>query len=213
VTAGAPAHAAPQAGPWLLHARARGVPSALLGWAVLAAVVALGHGTEDPDSDLVAAARAAVPLVAGVVAVLLAAGCLAGHDELEETTPRARRSWRVLHWLALAGLAAGLPAAGWLAAADAVREPARLALVTVGLFGVAATGAVLLGAGRAWIPVLGHVLAGMVLAPVEVAAGPGRWLLATVTWPHLPTGTAQVLAAVATALIGLLALAVATTRP
>jgi hypothetical protein len=84
-------------------------------------VVAIGHGTADTPSDPVAAARAAVPVMAGTFAAVLAAGCLAGHDELEETAPRAGPRWRLLHALALAGLAVGLPAAGWLAAVDAAR--------------------------------------------------------------------------------------------
>jgi len=210
---GAHAHAVSRTGPWLLHARARGMPAALVGWAALAAVVAIGHGTQDPDSDLVAAARAAVPVVAGTFAAVLAAGCLAGHDELEETTPRARRSWRLLHALTLADLAVGLPAAGWPAATDAVREPARLALVAAGLFGVAATGAFLLGAARAWILVLGYVMAGLVLAPVGVQGSLIRQLLVTVTWPGLPLGATLVLAASATAALGLLTLAARTIRP
>jgi len=211
---GGHAHAVSRTGPWLLHARARGMPAALVGWVALAGVVAIGHATADTGSTLVAAAHAAVPVVAGVFAALLAAGCLAGHDELEESTSRTTRSWRLRHWLALIGLAVGVPAAGWSAAsAEAVREPVRLALVTVGLSGVAALGAVLLGGARAWGLVLGHVLAGAVLAPVEVAAGPGRWLLATVTWPGLPTGTPLVLAASATAAVGLLAVGARAIRP
>jgi len=210
---GAHAQTVSPTGPWLLHARARGMPAALVGWAALAAVVAVGHGTADSDSYLVAAARAAVPVVAGVFAAVLAAGCLAGHDELEESTPRTTRSWRLLHGIALAGLAVGVPAAGWPAATDAVGEPVRLALVTAGLFGVAATGAVLLGAGRAWILVLAHVLAGLVLASIHAQAGPGRWLLTTVTWPGLSTGTPLVLASSATAAIGLLALTIRAVRP
>jgi hypothetical protein len=194
-------HAASRLRPWLLHARARGLPSALLGWSVLAAVVAVLDLTP-------AAARAALLVVAAALAAVLAAGCLAGHDELEDTTPRIGRRWRLLHGLALAVLAVALPALGWLVAADAVQRPARLALLTVGLYGVAVAGAVLLGAARAWAVVMGHLVAGVVLAPTEVQAAPARWLLAAVTWPTLPLGTPVVLAVGATASIGLLALAV-----
>jgi hypothetical protein len=193
--------------PWLLHARARGLPAALLGWAALAAVVAITHARQDADAPFLASARAALPVMAGAFAAVLAAGCLAGHDELEDASPRAGRGWRLLHWLALGVLSLALPAVGWLAVADAVQASARLALMTVGLYGLAVAGTVLFGAARAWAVVLGHLLTGLVLAPVDIPTGPGRWLLTSVTWPTLPTGTPAVLAVSATAVVGLLALA------
>ncbi len=192
-------HAASRLRPWLLHARARGLPSALLGWSVLAAVVAVLDLTPE-------AARAALLVVAAALAAVLAAGCLTGHDELEEAAPRTGRRWRLLHGLALGALAVALPALGWLVAAGAVQRPARLALLTVGLYGVALAGAVLLGAARAWAVVAGHLVAGLVLAPTEVHTAPARWLLTAVTWPTLPLGPPAVLSVVATASIGLLAL-------
>jgi hypothetical protein len=198
VTASA-GHTAQRLRPWLLHARARGLPAALLGWSALAAVVAVLHLTPEP-------VRAALAVVAAAFAAVLAAGCLAGHDELEESTPRTGRRWRLLHGLALGALAVALPALGWLVAADAVQRPARLALLTVGLYGVALAGTVLLGAARAWTFVVGHLVAGLVLAPTQAQAAPARWLLTAVTWPTLPLGTPVVLAAGATAAVGLLAL-------
>ncbi|MEV2263710.1 hypothetical protein [Streptomyces anulatus] len=153
----------------LLYARSRRVPAAagaLLASAALLGAGAAADGAADPRLSVLAAA----------VAVAAAAPGLGGQDAALDRTAAIR--WAPLRAAHVLLIAAAVTLV-LLAAQTAGREPVTAAFLlrdAAGLTGLAALGAVLLGAEYAWTPVVGWP-AVTLFAPPD-PAGVGGWLLA-----------------------------------
>ncbi|MFH9298703.1 hypothetical protein [Streptomyces sp. NPDC017520] len=153
----------------LLYARSRRAPAtagALLASAVLLGAGAAADGVADPRLSVLAVA----------VAVAAAAPGLGGQDAALDRTAAIR--WaplRAAHVLLIAVVVALV----LLAAQTAGRDPATAAFLlrdAAGLTGLAALGAVVVGAEYAWTPVVGWP-AVTFFAPPD-PGGFGGWLLA-----------------------------------
>ncbi|OLO34731.1 hypothetical protein PZ61_0232345 [Streptomyces sp. MNU77] len=173
----------------LLYARSRRAPSAA--WALLASAALLGAG---------AAAGAADPrpgVLAVAVAVASTAPGLGGQDAALDRTAAIR--WAPLRAAHVLLIAAAVTLV-LLAAQTAGREPVTAAFLlrdAAGLTGLAALGAVLLGAEYAWTPVVGWPAVTLFAAPDP--AGVGGWLLAPPDGRVAAWTAAALLAAGATA--------------
>jgi hypothetical protein len=179
---------------WLaLYLRSRQVA---VGVAVaVAAAVGIGLLGDDNDQPGVMLTVFAITVVCAVTA-----SGLAGPDPALERTA-AWRWWgrRVAHVVAIGALAVvlGVTAGPPVATGMVVRD-------AIGLTGLAALGAAVLGSGLAWVvPLVWSVVAVSAFMGNEVAPAP------VVTWPVQPAGTtAATIAAAVLGLAGLLVYAV-----
>jgi len=121
---------------------------------------------------------------------------LAGSDpELEHTTTRATATGRTAYLTAATAVAVLLVAA---ATAGPLDGPERLMLVRnlIGLTGLAAVGAAVIGARRAWTVAATWALGALTVGPRLTAPA------SLLTWPVQPASWQSVLTAAATALLG-----------
>ncbi|WP_447004349.1 hypothetical protein ACRAKI_32750 [Saccharothrix isguenensis] len=159
----------------LLYARSRQVPvTAAVVTAVVTGLAALAPVDGGPQFAAFAAAIGVAALGTG----------LGGHDRALDRT--AAFGWpprRAAHLLLGGALVTGL-----LLAADVVADPiapdAFVLRDVVGLGGLAALGALLLGSRAAWVLPIGWT--GMTLV---VPPGHDHWLSRLLSWPVQPTGT------------------------
>ncbi|MEU4446351.1 hypothetical protein AB0K14_17740 [Actinosynnema sp. NPDC050801] len=161
---------------WLvLHARSRQVPASAA--AVVVGVAALAAVAPPHGSPQLAAFGAAV----GVAAV---ATGLSGHDRALDRT--AAFGWpprRAAHLLLGGTLVATLLVVAGLVA-DPIAPDAFVIRDVIGLGGLAALGALLLGARAAWALPVGWTGVTLVVPPVDE-----HWLSRLLTWPVQPAGT------------------------
>jgi hypothetical protein len=161
-----------------------------------AAVVGIGLLAGDGDQIRLVLAGFAVAVVCAVTAT-----GLAGQDPaLERTSARGWRVRRAAHVAAIGGLAVvlGVTAGPSVATEVVVRD-------AVGLAGLAAFGATVVGSGFAWcVPVAWSVVALSAVLSVHPAPAP------LLTWPFQPAGTTA--ATLAAVLLGLAGMAVYAVR-
>ncbi|MGW7543881.1 hypothetical protein ACWGKQ_22615 [Streptomyces sp. NPDC054770] len=175
--------------PFLLHARSRAVPTAVVALAGTAAfavwAAARLDSYLDPDRRVPVVALAPL-LAAAVIGVSLASPC----EELDRTAVRPWWPRRLAQLAGLTALAAVLLPVAVLGHPETFGPPAMIRN-TLGCTGVTAAAAVLLGARLSWLPAFGYVSAvylgsagahGSAVAvwawPVQPGAQPGAWAAA-----------------------------------
>ncbi|MFE5595416.1 hypothetical protein [Streptomyces sp. NPDC056549] len=167
--------------PLALYARSRALPGGLAVLAGTAAVAAwaarwlvsapgLGHTARLPVVVL-------GPLLAAAV---IGTGLHTPSDELDRTAVRAWWPRRGAHLLAVTALATALLALAVPGHPEAFGAPAAVRN-TLGLTGVAAGGAALVGARLSWLPPLLLVAAVYLAAPAEPGGAAAWW-----AWPMQP---------------------------
>ncbi|GAB3467635.1 hypothetical protein [Actinophytocola sediminis] len=160
--------------------------------AALAAVAVLGLLAAGSDAQ---PTRTVLALAAVTVVVATMSTSLAGPDpSLERTAALDWRLARTLHVVAVGVLAAGAVAAMGVVPADMVVRNA------IGLTGLAALGATVLGGGLAWCAPMAWTVVGV--SALLASRTPPAPLL---TWPVQPGGTSA--ATVAAAVLGVAGLA------
>ncbi|PSK92999.1 hypothetical protein CLV30_13126 [Haloactinopolyspora alba] len=178
-----------------LHCRARSAPAVLLGMLVVTLLAWwLADWLVHQSYAQGPLARRSVVVLAPVLAAALVSVSLAGaDDELERSTAWRWRRIRTVHvTIATVVCSAALTL-------TALWEPARygayeLVRNTVACVGMAAVAACVLGAGLAWVPVLGYAAVVFVVGgtpapdsawwtwPVQLSDVPGAWWAAGVWW-------------------------------
>jgi hypothetical protein len=188
-----------------LYARARGVPAALLGTAVLAVLVVAADTWLSRHADLIRPAEITTIVLTALIAAILVAGTLTGADDaLEDTTPLSWAWWRAGQLVLVLGAAAVLLGLAGREAA-VLGGPGAVVRDAVGYAGIAALGTALCGATAGWAAPLAYMLVTYATAP-ERADG-----VAARIWAfHLQPGPDAVARATAAALLvaGLLAYSV-----
>lgn len=167
-----------------LHLRARGAPTFLVGIVVVAVLgwVAASWITSRPYFDDAASRIPVVALAPLLGAMLLAPTLGAVDEELERGTPLSWPRWRLGHVLLGTALVGGTLALTGLRAPEVFGTYALLRN-TLGCVGLAAGGALLLGARLAWLPAFGYVCAVYAATPRQVGGAAGVW-----AWPVQPSG-------------------------
>lgn len=169
---------------WMvLHLRAHHVPAAVAGVGAIT-LLASWSGNWLMERPFITHEQARIPVAAlGTLAVAgILATTLAGPDEwLSRSTPAPWRRIRAAHLLLAAGLGASVLATAGLNQPAFFGAPA-MARGVVGLLGLAALAAAVIGARAAWLAVLTYASTVYLAAPRTHGGAAAVW-----AWPMQPT--------------------------